>query len=88
MNPGQQETLPEPEDGGYENLATVQHKRRPGRQACSHIVLLGVIPCITLLVGIAGGYLAAYYLGHHGNCINMGKELQRCIVNANYYHAI
>ncbi len=70
-NPRPRENLPQSEDGGYENLSIMQKERKaPGQscsRCCSHPVLIGVLLCVVLLVGIAGGYLAAYYLGHHAN---------------------
>ena len=77
MHPRQQEALPQPDDGDYDDIAPMPNKRQhPGEGChwgCSHIVLLGVIPCITLLVETVGGYLAAYYLGPQTNC---GKRLE------------
>ncbi len=62
------------EDHTYVNAGDVQAmsgKRR--RQCCTHPVLIGVLLCVALLVGIAGGYLAAYYLGYHAS---RGKRLK------------
>ncbi len=65
------------EDHTYVNSGDVQTmsgKRR--RRCCTHPVLVGVLLCVALLVGIAGGYLAAYYLNGLDHLDSSGKGLK------------
>ncbi len=62
------------EDHTYVNAGDVQAMAgKRGRQGCTHPVLIGILLCVTLLVGIAGGYLAAYYLHDLGHRDSSGK---------------